>query len=172
MALSIVQFHNKRSSYLSPGFKIQWHILGINELTWTWGCFTNVSCAPQNIILKFEYCRSCTSYGDFKPKLSVCAQSHTFGRHKKFQLATLTINVISCIVYFREINLESSWNINENKPQALLYHGQFSTWKIAEDSKMNIPVDYWCLRQHYLLHVTLLSWKNMYTKWKIIKEIM
>ena len=38
------------------------------------------------------------------------------GTPTKFQLEILTINVISDIVYFREIILESSRNISETTP--------------------------------------------------------
>ena len=34
----------------------------------------------------------------------------------RFQLEILTINVIPGIVYFREIILESSWNVSETTP--------------------------------------------------------
>ena len=46
----------------------------------------------------------------------MCAQSMALGTRTKFQLEILTINVISGIVYFREIILESSWNISETTP--------------------------------------------------------
>ena len=37
--------------------------------------------------------------------------------HKKnFQLDILTVNVICGIVYFRDIILESSWNVSETTP--------------------------------------------------------
>ena len=43
----------------------------------------------------------------------MCAQSMALGTRTKFQLEILTINVISGIVYFREIILESSRNVSE-----------------------------------------------------------
>ena len=46
----------------------------------------------------------------------MCAQSHALGTRTKFQLEILTINVISGIVYFREIMLKSLWNVNETTP--------------------------------------------------------
>ena len=64
------------------------------------GCFTNVSQALQNTLLKFVYCRYHTSYENFKLKLCTCAQSHALGTCTKIQLEILTINVISGIVYF------------------------------------------------------------------------
>ena len=81
------------------------------------GCFTNVSRALQNILSKFVYYRNHTSYVNFKLKLCTCAQSHALGTHTKFQLEILTINVISGIVYFREIILESSRNVSETTPR-------------------------------------------------------
>ena len=41
------------------------------------------------------------------------------GTRTKFQLEILTINVISGIVYFREIILESSRNVSETTPCSL-----------------------------------------------------
>ena len=43
-------------------------------------CFTNVSRALQDILLKFVYCRNRSSYENFKLKLCTCAQSigHTY----------------------------------------------------------------------------------------------
>ena len=42
-----------------------------------------------------------------------------FGTRTKFQLEILSINVISGIVYFREIILDSSWNVSETTPSIL-----------------------------------------------------
>ena len=53
------------------------------------------------------YCRNRTSYENFKLKLCTRAQSPALGTRTKFQLEILTINVISGMVYFREIFLES-----------------------------------------------------------------
>ena len=49
----------------------------------------------------------------------MCAQSHALVTRTKFQLEILTINVISGIVYFREIMLESSPNVSETTPRRL-----------------------------------------------------
>ena len=76
-------------------------------------CFTNVSRALQDILLKFVYCRNRSSYENFKLKLCMCA---ALGTRTKFQFEILTINVISSIVYFREIILESSRNVSETTP--------------------------------------------------------
>ena len=70
-------------------------------------CFTSTSRALQNILSKFVYCRNHIYGENFKLKLCMCAQSHALGTRTKFQLEILTINVISGIVYFREIILES-----------------------------------------------------------------
>ena len=85
----------------------------------TGGCFTNVLRALQNILSKFVCCRNCTSYEHFKLKLCSCAQSHALGTRTKFQLEILTINVITGIVYFRDIILESSRNVSETTPRFL-----------------------------------------------------
>ena len=77
------------------------------------GCFTNALRALQNIVSKFVYSRNHTYYENFKLKLCTCAQSHALGTRSKFQLEILIINVISGIVYFREVILESSPNVSE-----------------------------------------------------------
>ena len=93
-----------------------------SETSWHWtihhsgGCFTYVSQGLQNILSKFVYYRIHTSSENFKLKLCMCTQSHALGTHTKFQLEILTINIISGIVYFREIILESSWNVCETTP--------------------------------------------------------
>ena len=84
------------------------------------GCFTNVLWALQNILLKFVYCRNRTSYENFKLKPCLCAQSHALGTRTKFQLEILTIHVITGIVYFREIILESSRDVSETAPRHLI----------------------------------------------------
>ena len=73
------------------------------------GCFTNVSRVLQNILSKCVYCRNSTCDENFKLKLCTCT---------KFQLEILTINVISGVVYFHEIILESSRNVSETPPWA------------------------------------------------------
>ena len=84
------------------------------------GGVTIVSRALQNILSKFVYCRNCTSYENFKLKLCTCAQSHALGTRTNFQLGILTINVISGIVYFHKIILESSWNVSETTPRPIM----------------------------------------------------
>ena len=74
-----------------------------NKLEMAWGVFHQRFTFLQNILLKFVYCRNPISYENFKLKLCCCAQSHT-----KFELEILTINVITGIVYFHKIILESS----------------------------------------------------------------
>ena len=80
------------------------------------GCFTNISRALQNILSKFVYRGNRNSYENFKLKLCMCAQSHALGTHTKFRLEILTLNVISSIVDFRDIILESSRNVSETTP--------------------------------------------------------
>ena len=105
--------------------KEYWQITGIpSVLTWTYGpslyvpggCFTKVSRALQDILSKFVYYRNRTFDENFKLKLCTWAQSYALGTRTKFQLKILTINVISGIVYFREIILESSRNLSETTP--------------------------------------------------------
>ena len=82
------------------------------------GCFTNILRALQNILSKFVYRRNRTSYENFKLKLCISAQSHALGTHTKFRVEILTLNVISSIVDFCEIILESSRNVSETTPRA------------------------------------------------------
>ena len=63
--------------------------------------------------LQIAYCGNHTSCENFKLKLCTCAQSCALGTRMKFQLEILTINVISRIVYFRRIILQSPRNICE-----------------------------------------------------------
>ena len=58
------------------------------------------------------YYKNHTSYENFKQKLCMCA----LGMHTKFQLEILTINVISGIVYFCKIILESLRTVSETTP--------------------------------------------------------
>ena len=83
----------------------------------SWGWFTKVSRALEDILSKFVYYRNLTSGEKFKLKLCTWAQSIALGTRTKFQLKILTINVISGIVYFREIILESSRNLSETTPR-------------------------------------------------------
>ena len=54
--------------------------------------------------------------------LYVCPkQSHALGTRTKFQLEILTMNVISGIIYFHEIILESLWNISGTTPRSLSF---------------------------------------------------
>ena len=81
------------------------------------GCFTNVSRALQDMLSKFVYCGNRTSYENVKLKLCTCAQSHALGTRAKFQLGIITINIVSGIVYFREIILDSARNVSETTPR-------------------------------------------------------
>ena len=88
----------------------------------TCGCFTNISWAIQDILLKFVYCRNLRSYENYKLKLCTHAQSMALGTRTKFQLEILTINVISSNAYFRE----SFWRAREmlvKQPQLKLLTG-------------------------------------------------
>ena len=74
------------------------------------------------------YCRNsiCDENLKLKLKLCTCAQSHALGTRTKFQLEILTVNVISGVVYFREIILESSQNISETTPWVLMQYKDIS----------------------------------------------
>ena len=60
---------------------------------------------------------------NFKLKLCTWAQSYALGTRTKFQHKILTINVISGIVYFRDIILESSRTLSETTPWLLKLPG-------------------------------------------------
>ena len=81
------------------------------------GCFTKVWQALEDILSKFVYYRNRNSGEKFKLKLCTWAQSIALGTRTKFQLKILTIDVISDIVYFGEIILESSRNLSETTPR-------------------------------------------------------
>ena len=61
------------------------------------------------------------------------------GTRTKFQLETLIINVISGILYFRKIILETSWNVSESTPRHLwllcYIQGPFTSFKPPERSR-------------------------------------
>ena len=74
------------------------------------GCFTNISRALQNNLVKIHNTRN-HIYGDnFKLKLCTCAQSMALGTRAKFQLEILITSTISATHKFRENILESSRN--------------------------------------------------------------
>ena len=105
-----------RDKYLRPAVSVGFNYLSLSLIPVIGGCFTNVSRALQNILSNFVYCRNRTSYANFKLTLCMCAQSHALCTRTKFQLEILTINVISGIVYFREIVSESSRKVSETTP--------------------------------------------------------
>ena len=98
---------------------ISGHLITMPQAKWT----TFFYCRGQGVVsptfreLSNIISRNlCTSYENFKLKLCTCAQNHALGTRTKFQLEILTINVISGIVYFRKIILESSRNVSETTP--------------------------------------------------------
>ena len=105
---------------------------------WPGGSFTNISRALQDFLLKFVYCRNCSSYKNFKLKLCMCAQSHALGAHTKFQLEIRTINVISSVVYFREIILESSRKVSETTPSCPFCCPLLGSWVIFSRSSLYV----------------------------------
>ena len=106
------------------------------------GCFPNVLRALQNILSKFVCCRNRTTYEHFKLKLCSCAQSHALGTRTKFQLKILTINVISGIVYFRDIMLESSRNVSETSHDMVMVNGYVSGWDHSSSKNWCIEIKF------------------------------
>ena len=87
----------------------------------TYGALGVVSLTFRELSYSLEICVLQKSHflKNFKLKLCTCAQSNALGTRTKFQLEILTINVITGIVYFREIILESSRNVSETTPWVL-----------------------------------------------------
>ena len=86
----------------------------------------------------------------------MCAQSHALGTRTKFQLEILTIRVISGIVYFCKITLESSRNICETTPRlysSCLHTDRFHTLRQSLTSE----------------NVTLQTWKGVYNELMPVK---
>ena len=88
------------------------------------GCFIKISRALQNI-LRVEICVLQKSYflWEYQAEICTCAQSHALGTRTKSQLEILIINVISGIVCFRQVILESSRNVCETTPWCLHQDG-------------------------------------------------
>ena len=82
------------------------------------GCFTNVSRALQNNLVKIHNTRNHIYGENFKLKLRTCAQSMALGACTKFQLENLITSTISAIHKFRENILESSRKVSETTPRA------------------------------------------------------
>ena len=53
---------------------------------------------------------------EFQAQICTCAQSHALGTCTKSQLEITTKNVISGIVYYSDVILESSQNVSETTP--------------------------------------------------------
>ena len=75
----------------------------------------------RSILSKIVYCRNRTFYENFKLKLCGYAQNQALGTPTKFQQEILTINMISGIVYSREIVLVSSRDVSETTPGISVY---------------------------------------------------
>ena len=85
----------------------KWHLV-------SGGCFTNTCGALQ--ILSWNVCVCCrnrTSYENFELKLGTCAQNHALGTVSAWNSH---LYVISGIVHFHEIILESSRDVSETTP--------------------------------------------------------
>ena len=123
IVLTLVVLKSEHFRYIAP---IPWLLMPWRRKK-PGGCFTNVSRALQDILLKVVYCRNRTSDENFKLELCTCAQSHALGTRTKFQLEILNANVISGILcFFRMIISESSQNVSETTPwQDIICHG---TW--------------------------------------------
>ena len=115
----------------------------------------------QNILRKFVYWKKHPSYENFKLKLCMCAQSHALGTRTKFQLEILTINVISGIVYFHNIILESSQNISEPTPRPFhLWYWKDTHWtmwirllkSVLTHLSIQTHCQHWGCRCHLYIH--------------------
>ena len=82
------------------------------------GSFTNVSRGLQNFLSKLLYCKNRTFPENCKLKLCMCGKRHAMGTRTKFHLDVCIINVISGIVYFREIILEGSRDVSETTQES------------------------------------------------------
>ena len=74
------------------------------------GCFTNVSRALQNNLVKIHNTGKHIYGENFKLKLCTWAQSHALGSRTKFKLEIPVRSTISAIHKFRENILCSLWN--------------------------------------------------------------
>ena len=121
------------------------------------------------------YCRNCTSYENFKLKLCTSAQNHALGTCTKFQLEILTINVISDILYFHEIVLESLRNVSETTPSWPSEHRCHSkTTKMGSlflshflSKYSYIVLRYWPQKSRYVTwsHCYLIDWIGWHDSW-------
>ena len=80
------------------------------------GCFTNISRALQNDIVKIYNARNHIYGENFKLKYCYCAQSMALGTCTKFQLEILIRSVMFAIHKFWENILESLRNVSETPP--------------------------------------------------------
>ena len=72
-------------------------------MVWTpGGCFTNVSQAPQNILVKIHNTRNHIHGENFNLKIYMCAQSKALGTRSKFPLEILITSTICAIHKFRK----------------------------------------------------------------------
>ena len=156
------------------------HSISTAQLPGSGGCFTNVLRALQDILLKFVYCRNRSSHENFMLKLCTCAQSHALGTRTKFQLEILTINVISSIVYFREIILESSRNVSETTPRCLSHAPQcrhdMATLSAILDFCKGLPSPGSCELLIFFLVISLISrWTSNRIvgdfRWRTVSEM-
>ena len=87
-------------------------------------CFTNISIALQNNLVKIYNARNHIYDENFKLKLCTCAQSMALGKRTKFQLEILIRSTISAIHKFQENILESSWDVSVISPRNWYSYGK------------------------------------------------
>ena len=119
-----------RSPYQSPPYMMEYDLIRKLSFRVLSKIFSqNVSIAEIILLAKIYNVRN-PIYGENCKLKRTCAQSHNSGTHTNFQFDILTINVISGIVNFREIILESSQNVSEATPGAYLVLGhQQPLWR-------------------------------------------
>ena len=121
------------------------------------GCITFVSRALQDILSKFVYCRYRTSNENLKLTLCTCGQSYALSTRAKSQLEILNINVISGIVYYRKIILESS---RSDKTTPVIDVHMSSHIYVTPD------ITVYCISTHFSsfsYYGTLVEWHTIYT---------
>ena len=118
---SLKKIHMKMSSTKCQPSCLCVSVLTAGKLPDTWGLFhLRFASSPK---YSLEICVLQKSHF-----LWACISSWNFvrvplGMRTKFQLEIITINVMTGIVYFREIILESSQNVSETTPWAVYWGG-------------------------------------------------
>ena len=84
-----------------------------------WGLFHKCFASSPKYSLEIYVVQKSHFLWAFQAETLFVCPKPCFGTRTKFQLEILTINVITGIVYFREIILESSLNVSETTPRIL-----------------------------------------------------